>query len=318
MEIFYEAKPHLFKESAIALGFFDGVHLGHQAVIELAVKEAQSRGIVPAVVTFKDHPRALTRGNSPLLLTLIEQRLAIFQTLGIKAALVLTFTEELCRLTPHQYVETVLVQGMGARLISVGYNHHFGREREGNPQLLSQFGQNMNFVVQVAKPVFYEGKEVSSSTIRDCLANANLDLANQLLSRPFSLAGKVVAGEKRGNTLGFPTANLEISPLQILPAQGVYAAQVKLADKSLHQAVVNIGYRPTFVAEPHISRPITEVHVLNFKGDLYDSILEVYFHKYIRPEKKFDGMAALKDQIKADCQAAAHWLSSIAAASTIK
>ena len=273
---------------------------------------------MPAVVTFKDHPRALTRGNSPLLLTLIEQRLAVFETLGIEATLVLTFTEELCRLTPRQYVETVLVQGMGAELISVGYNHHFGREREGNPQLLSQFGQNMNFVVSVAKPVFYGEKEVSSSAIRECLASANLDLANQLLSRPFSLSGKVIAGEKRGNALGFPTANLEISPLQILPALGVYAAHVKLPDKSIHQAVVNIGYRPTFDQEPNLSRPITEVHLLNFQGDLYDSNLAVYFHKYLRSEKQFAGAPALKAQIEADCQSAAHWLSSQTATSTIK
>lgn len=181
MEIFYEIKPHLLRQSAVALGFFDGVHLGHQAVIKTAVKEAQSRGIVPAVVTFKDHPRALTRGNSPLLLTLIEQRLAIFQTLGVEATLVLTFTEELCRLTPEQYIETVLMQSMGAELISVGFNHHFGREREGNPQLLHQFGKTMHFTVEVAKPIFLNGKEVSSSIIRECIENANLDLANEML-----------------------------------------------------------------------------------------------------------------------------------------
>ncbi len=310
MKIFYEIQPHLIRQSAVALGFFDGVHLGHQAVIKIAVEQARSRGIVPAVVTFKDHPRALTRGNSPLLLTLIEQRLAIFESLGIEAALVLTFTEELCRLSPEQYVETVLMQSMGAELIAVGYNHHFGREREGNPQLLSQFGKNMHFVVEVANPVYLDSKEVSSSVIRGYIEKADLGLANQMLGRPYSLMGKVIEGDKRGRELGFPTANMDVSPFQIIPANGVYAAQVKLSDQSLHQAVVNIGCRPTFADRSGTAR-VTEVHILNFKGDLYGSNLTVFFQKYLRPEMKFSGIGPLQAQIKDDCQAATDLLSSL-------
>jgi len=314
LEIFHDIRTNLLKSSAIALGFFDGVHLGHQAVIKATINEGKARGITAAVVTFRDHPRALTHGNSPLLLTLIEQRLALFEALGVETTLVLTFTEELCRLSAREYVESVLVNGMNAKLISVGYNHHFGRQREGNPQLLSEFGQSMNFEVQIAKPVFLDSIEVSSSKIRECLASANLDLANKLLSRPFSLRGKVVAGEGRGAKLGFPTANLEISPVQMLPAQGVYGATVRILDqineKTLHQAVANIGSRPTFDKTGNAA-VVTEVHLLDFKDNLYHKNLEIYFHKYLRAEKKFPHIDALKAQIDSDCQKAHNWLSSM-------
>ncbi len=310
MEIFHEFTPNLLQSSAIALGFFDGVHLGHQAVIKMAINEAKSQGITPAIVTFKDHPRVLTRGNSPLLLTLIEQRLAIFEGLGIEAVLALTFTEALCRLSAQEYVQTVLVNGMGAKSISVGFNHHFGRQREGDPQLLAQYGKSLRFTVNVAKPVFFDNIEVSSSKIRECLENTNLDLANKLLSRPFSLLGKVKKGDGRGSQLGFPTANLEISSLQMLPAYGVYAAKVTLAKESITRpAVVNIGVRPTIDA--NATHPLAEVHLLDFKGDLYDQNIEVHFYKYLRPEKKFSNLEALKAQIQIDCQAANNSLSSV-------
>ncbi len=307
MEIFYEYSPNLLVNSAIALGFFDGVHLGHQTVIAAAIEEAKLKNITSAVVTFKDHPRALTRGNSPLLLTTIEQRLGIFEKMGVQAVLVLTFTEELCRLTPREYVENVLVKSMGAKIISIGYNHHFGRQREGNPQLLIEFGKTMDFKVRIATPVYVDGIEVSSSKIRESLENTNLDIANQLLSRPFSLLGKIVRGEGRGANLGFPTANLQTAQFQMLPATGVYAAKVsigdQLNDRIYYDAVVNIGMRPTFAGD-HNVLPITEVHLLDFKGNLYEKNMEVYFYKYLRPEMKFTGPETLKAQIRSDCKTA--------------
>lgn len=289
------------------MGFFDGVHLGHQTVIAAAIEEAKLKNITSAVVTFKDHPRALTRGNSPLLLTTIEQRLGIFEKMGVQAVLVLTFTEELCRLTPREYVENVLVKSMGAKIISIGYNHHFGRQREGNPQLLIEFGKTMDFKVRIATPVYVDGIEVSSSKIRESLENTNLDIANQLLSRPFSLLGKIVRGEGRGANLGFPTANLQTAQFQMLPATGVYAAKVsigdQLNDRIYYDAVVNIGMRPTFAGD-HNVLPITEVHLLDFKGNLYEKNMEVYFYKYLRPEMKFTGPETLKAQIRSDCKTA--------------
>lgn len=308
MEIFHESNPGLLKKSAIALGFFDGVHLGHQAVIATAINEAKSRHLTSAVVTFKDHPRALTQGSSPLLLTVIEQRLAIFEQMGVEAALVLTFTEDLCRLSPKEYVKNVLVDCMGSKVISVGYNHHFGRQREGDARLLAHYGTEYGFDVQVTQPVFVDGQEVSSSKIRQCLESSDIMTANKLLSRPYSLFGKVITGDKRGNKLGFPTANLQISQFQLLPAKGVYAAKVKLLSHTqLKYAVVNIGNRPTFASD-NLSRAIPEVHILDFEGDLYDQNMEVYLYGYIRPEVKFDSIDALKKQINLDCKNASQIL----------
>src|SRR5271154_3492422 len=141
LKTYYEASPGLIDRSAIALGFFDGVHLGHQVVIGTAVQEARKQGLKATVVTFKDHPRTLTQGARPLILTPIDERLLLCEQLGIEAVLVLSFTEELCRLSPSEYVQNILIGAAGAKLISVGYNHHFGRDREGNPQLLAKFGK---------------------------------------------------------------------------------------------------------------------------------------------------------------------------------
>ena len=195
METFYTATPGLLKKSAIALGFFDGVHLGHQVVIGKAVEEAKRLGVPAGVVTFKDHPRALTRGFSPLLLTVIEQRLELFKKLGVEATLVLSFTEDLCRLSPREYVQNILVGSMGAKSISVGYNHHFGKDREGDPALLSGLGQELDFSVHVAPMVFVDGAEVSSSRVRDLVINCKVDQATKVLSRPYALIGEVVRGE---------------------------------------------------------------------------------------------------------------------------
>jgi riboflavin kinase/FMN adenylyltransferase len=248
-----------------------------------------------------------------LLLTVIEQRLDLFSALGVEAALVLTFSEELCRLTPFEYVEQVLVESMGAKSISVGHNHHFGRDREGNAQLLQQFGQKRDFVVHVAPMVFVENLEVSSSRIRELIQNKDLELANQLLSRPFALRGEVVEGAKRGRVLGFPTANLLAAFNQLVPPTGVYAGSVKIGGATgFEPAVINIGYRPTFAGgkgsnEAEKAATI-EAHLLDYQGDLYGQVIEIAFLKFLRDEKKFDGLEALTNQIAQDCQVARCYL----------
>lgn len=301
MEIFYEAKAGLLKKSAIALGFFDGVHPGHQVVIGKAVEEAHRLGVPAGVVTFKDHPRALTRGSAPLLLTVIEQRLELFEKLGVDASLVLSFTEDLCKLSPREYVETVLVGAMGAKSISVGYNHHFGRDREGNPALLRSLGEELDFCVHVAPMVFVDGIEVSSSRIRESIIATDMEGATKLLSRAFAVLGKVVHGEGRGRKLGFPTANMDISEVQLIPTRGVYAGRATLDgnDKKL-AAVINVGYRPTFTGND--AGLLVEVHLLDFDEDIYGRTMQVEFLKFLRPEQKFDGVDALRKQITVDCK----------------
>jgi riboflavin kinase/FMN adenylyltransferase len=321
LETFYEAKPGLLQQSAVALGFFDGVHPGHKVVISKAVDEARRIGATPAVITFKDHPRLLTRGASPLLLTVIEQRLELFAQLGVEATLALSFTEDLCRLTPRQYVQSVLLDAMGARSISVGYNHHFGRDREGNPELLKKFGSEMNFAVHVAPMVYVDGLEVSSSRVRECVLSGDVHAAQQLLTRPYAILGEVVQGEGRGRKLGFPTANLSIYQFQCLPQRGVYMGIARLEDGSKLVSVINVGYRPTFKPMPDggagsdiapaNSGPdapptdmLVEVHILDFDKFIYGQKLFVEFLHYLRSEQKFDGVESLKRQIDLDCRKA--------------
>lgn len=309
METFYNANSGLLQRSSIALGFFDGVHPGHQVVIGAAVKAAKQQNLTAAVVTFKDHPRTLIQGSSPLLLTAIDQRLALFEKLGVEAVLVLTFTEELCRLTPAQYVQNILVDSMGAKSISVGFNHHFGRDREGNPTLLADLGQAMGFSLTVSPPIFVDGLEVSSSKIREALLSGQIELANKMLSRPYAAAGDVVEGAKRGRTIGIPTANLLTEQYQVIPAKGVYAGKVELRDDRILPAVINVGVRPTFDGgkETGTSKPLIEAHIFDFDQDIYGHRLEVQFHQYLREERKFDSPATLKTQILADCQQARHY-----------
>ena len=307
MEIFYEANAGLLKKSSIALGFFDGVHPGHQVVIGKAVEEARRLGVSAGVVTFRDHPRALIKGTSPLLLTVIDQRLALFEKLGVQATLVLAFTEALCKLSPREYVENVLKSAMGATFISVGYNHHFGRDREGNPELLRSLGQEMDFDVAVAPMIYLDGIEVSSSQIRENISAGDLNTANRLLSRPYAVLGQVVTGEGRGRKIGFPTANLDVNEFQLLPARGVYAGRAQIDGNALkHPAVINVGYRPTFSKQNE--GLLVEIHLLDFDQDLYGKKLQVEFAKFLRAEQKFDGIESLRMQIAADSKQAREFL----------
>lgn len=314
MEVFHDATPGLIEKSAVALGFFDGVHPGHQVVIGKAVAEARRLGVKAAVVTFTDHPRALTRGVSPLLLTVIEQRLELFASLGVEATLALSFTEDLCRLSPQEYVENVLVKSMGAKSISVGHNHHFGRDREGDPALLATLGKELDFCVHVAPMVEIDGQEVSSSRVREALSSGQVDVAARLLSRPYAVFGNVVKGAGRGHGLGFPTANIGVHNFQLIPARGVYAGRARLSGGERLNAVINVGYRPTFSRSEGVNGKellpaeqgsvCVEVHLLNFDRDLYGSTMQVEFLKFLRDEQKFESIDALKNQIASDCKVA--------------
>lgn len=301
MDTFYEIKPGLLKRSALALGFYDGVHPGHQVVIQSAVEQARAIGATPAVVTFREHPRGLTLGKSPPLLTLIEQRLELFERFGIEAALVLSFTEELCRLDPEDYVKSVLVDCMGAKSLSVGFNHRFGRNRVGDPELLRQLGLKYDYTVHVAGEVIIEGGPVSSSRTREAIESGDVELARRLLSRPYAIQGQVEHGEGRGHELGFPTANLHVPEEQVVPAIGVYACYARLPDGVRLPSVVNVGKRPTFGENKPIT---TEVHLLDYDGNLYGREVQLELMKYIRPEKKFGSVDELKAQISADCDSA--------------
>lgn len=290
----------------MALGFFDGVHPGHQVVIRKAVDRARELGAVPAVVTFKEHPRSLTLGKSPPLLTLIDKRLELFDAIGIKAALVLSFTEELCRLDPEDYVRSVLVEAMGAKSLSVGFNHRFGRNRVGDPELLRELGKKFGYDVHVASEVIVGDSPVSSSRIRDSIIRGDVEQAHELLARPYAVGGVVEHGDSRGKQIGFPTANINVPEEQVMPALGVYSAMVRTAEGRRLPAVVNIGNRPTFGENKPVT---TEVHILDFDEDLYGQKLDIELMRYVRSEKKFSGVDELKEQIRKDCDLTRQYLS---------
>jgi riboflavin kinase/FMN adenylyltransferase len=298
VDSFYEIKPSLAKNAAIALGFFDGVHPGHQVVIAQAVADAKRLSVRPALVTFKDHPRALTTGATPKLLTILPERLELFAKLGVELCLVLSFSEEICLMTPRQYVETVLVGSLGAKSISVGQNHHFGRNREGNAELLATLGKELGFCVNVAPMVIVDGLEVSSSRIRQALENGHVGLAAKLLQRPYSVTGNVIYGQARGRQIGFPTANIEVNERKQLPKPGVYAGFASALNEKSHPCVINLGFKPTVSNERILS---LEAHIIDYNQDLYNKELKVEFWSRLRNEQKFAGVDELKNQIGQDC-----------------
>ena len=308
LKTFTKIEPGLLKRSSLALGFFDGVHLGHQSVIKKAVEQAHLHDAVPAIITFKDHPRAVTLGKSPPLLTMPAQRLEFCARLGIETALLLSFTEELCNLSPEDYVQHVLLDCMGACSLSVGCNHRFGHNRTGTPQLLSELGKARGFAVHIAPEIMLDGSPISSSRIRHSLSHDNPEFARKLLGRPYSITGTVVRGEGRGRSIGFPTANCSTPPELVVPRQGVYSGTCILESSKTYACVINIGLRPTFGKH---EIPQTEVHIFDFAGDIYEQQLSVDFLHFIRKEQRFGSVDELKTQINQDCTQARKQLAGV-------
>jgi riboflavin kinase / FMN adenylyltransferase len=298
LKTFTKIEPGLLKRSSLALGFFDGVHLGHQSVIKKAVEQARLHDAVPAMITFKDHPRALTLGKSPPLLTMPDERLDLCRQLGIEAALLLSFTEELCNLSPEDYVQHVLLECMGGCSLSVGANHRFGHNRVGTPELLSKMGEQKGFDVHIAPQIMLEGSPISSSRIRHSLCHDNPEFAARLLGRPYAVSGIIVRGDGRGRSIGFPTANTSCPSELMLPRLGVYSGICTLENGQEYGCIINIGLRPTF-GKHETPRP--EVHIFDFEGDIYGQQLTVRFLHFLRKEVRFGSVDELKEQISKDC-----------------
>ncbi|WP_287127876.1 bifunctional riboflavin kinase/FAD synthetase [Candidatus Cyanaurora vandensis] len=278
------------RPSALALGNFDGVHRGHRAVLCQVLDQPN-----PTVVTFEPHPREYFSGQQGFLLTPGPERLELLAQLGFVQTVVLAFTPALARLPAPEFVQQVLIEQLGATRISIGPDFQFGYQRGGNAQLLRTWGASHGFEVCVATETQWEAGRVSSSAVRAALAQGNLETVHQLLGRNYQLRGPVVRGDGRGRTLGFPTANLAVSPRKFLPCSGVYLVQVTWDDQA-QPGLLNLGYRPTFAGQEQR----VEVHLLDWQGDLYGKTLTVELLSYLRPESKFTSVAALKQQIQAD------------------
>jgi riboflavin kinase/FMN adenylyltransferase len=292
----------------VALGNFDGVHRGHQQVIQpvLTAASAVSSMGYATVVTFRPHPQEFFAGQSRPLLTPLDEKAAYLSKIGVEQLVLLPFNQTLADLSPQQFVETVLVEQLQARQISVGEDFCFGRKRSGTAADLQAIATQFGIHVQVVPLHTTNGERISSSAIRQALQSGDLSKANQLLGRPYSLVGQVVQGQQLGRTIGFPTANLKLPAEKFLPRQGVYCVWVYLSTSSqpsvlgeLPQAlpgVMNLGYRPTLGGV----QQTVEVHLLDWSGDLYGQTLTVNLANFLRPEQKFASLEELKIQIQTD------------------
>ncbi|WP_373229546.1 bifunctional riboflavin kinase/FAD synthetase [Cohnella sp.] len=297
---------------SLAIGFFDGVHLGHLEVIRQAVAIAKQQGLVPAVMTFDPHPRVVLGQGSQYhtVLTPLEDKLSLLSDAGVEAAYIIQFNRAFSEVTAEQFVKSFITP-IGVKATTVGFDFSFGHRGEGNAEALRLHG-NGEIGVHVVSPVFLDGEKVSSTRIRDQLSEGECIEASNLLGRPYEVKGTVVHGQARGRLLGFPTANVLPEQPYVIPRSGVYAVHVDVlsesgASEARYKGVINVGNRPTFDAPGGEIK--LEAHIFDYTGDLYGRQLALTFFAYLRPEKKFDSIEQLIEQIKQDAADARKLLS---------
>jgi riboflavin kinase/FMN adenylyltransferase len=305
------------RPTAIALGNFDGVHVGHRSVIApiltISLRDRHPN-LTSTVVSFSPHPQEFFSQRSRSLLAPFDEKVALLKSLGVEQLVLLPFDAELAKLTAAEFIQKILIDSLQVELISVGFDFHFGQKRQGNISDLQNIWGDRLTVIPEQTMSFGDLEQppvrISSSNIRTALAQGEIDLANSLLGRPYNLVGRVVQGKQLGRTIGFPTANLELPTQKCLPRDGVYAIQamIKNPDAATQApaqvlGVMNIGMRPTVDGDQRS----VEVHLFDWQGDLYDQELSVNLIRFIRPERKFDSLDALKAQIRSDCQTARNY-----------
>jgi len=300
----FENLPADVRGAAVAIGNFDGVHLGHRAVIGEAGRIANANGLPWAVMTFEPHPRAIFQPNcTPFRLSPSAQKIQLIEELGPDSLFVIGFDLDFSRLSAHRFVESVIVDGLGARHVICGHDFAFGHGRKGSPEMLLRLGDELGFDFTCVQEVRDDGGEpYSSSRIRRALAEGDLVAVTRLLGRPFTIEGDVSPGDQRGRTLGFPTANIALGAYQC-PAKGVYAVRAHVIDERADSGdalawdgVANIGQRPTFCGQD----VLLEVHLFDVAPELYGRKLCVHLIDFLRAERKFDGLEALRTQINND------------------
>lgn len=284
--------------AVVALGMFDGMHMGHRALITRCVQMAGECAAIPAVYSFSNHPQTVLRNETPPCLTDAEERRALMEELGVRDVQMPPFTKALAALSPEAFVETLLAL-WDIRGLVVGYNYSFARHGAGTPETLGALGAVHGFPVEVVPPVEYLGEPVSSTRIRARIEQGDVRMAAAMLLRPYALCGTVIRNRQFGREMGFPTANIWPEPGRVLPRDGVYVSEAMLGDKS-YRAITNVGKNPTVGSE----RLAVETHLLDFSGDLYGSRLRVSFLEYLRGEQRFDSPADLQKRIAADVETA--------------
>jgi riboflavin kinase/FMN adenylyltransferase len=281
----------------VAIGNFDGLHVGHQRILRILVKKAEEKGLVSLVLTFSPHPERVLESGRIAMIQTLEQRLAGIRSAGVQAVLLAAFDKAFAGLTSAEFADRVIVSSLRAKEVVVGENFRFGRFRQGDVDDLRRFGRRLGFAVSPISSSIRNGEVVSSSLIRRLLGDGNIRAANALLGRPYDIEGRVVHGSGRGRELGFPTANIQ-SANEILP-QGVYFTEAVLSGRS-HPSLTNIGHRPTFGA----GRLQVEAHIFDFRGSLYRRRIGLRFLQELRGEKKHSGPEDLITQVRRDIAAA--------------
>ncbi len=291
------------KDTILTIGTFDGVHIGHQSILKNLVEEAKRFGWRSALLTFEPHPQTVIRPErSPHLriLTTIEEKEEILENLGLDVLIVAKFDQSLASKTGEEFIRDILLKKIGMSKCVIGHDHAFGKNRSGNFELMKKMSLENNYDVEQIETFMHDGLVVKSTVIRNLIHDGDTMKANQLLGRPYWFTGKVSRGDGRGRTIGFPTANIEGSPLKLVPKEGIYACRVSL-DNKRYKAVTNIGSRPTFKED---DRRLIEAHVLDFDGNLYGKEVRIEFMYRIRDERKFDSTIELQKQIWQDIETA--------------
>lgn len=285
------------KNPVLTIGTFDGVHLGHRTILKKVNKIAEEIDGESVLLTFYPHPRKVLFGDDSLkLINTVEEKAELLEEEGIKHFIVHPFTREFSRLNAFEYVRDIIVSGIGAKVVVVGYDHHFGRNREGGMEQLKEYAKLFEFEVHEISAEQIDNVKVSSTKIRSAIEEGKIEQANMFLTRPFSLSGIVIKGDELGRTMGFPTANIQLSKEKILPKDGVYAVDAIVKGNKL-RGMMNIGVRPTITIS---DEQRVEVNIFDFNEDIYGEHIKVEVLKKIRNEKQFASLDELKTQIQND------------------
>ncbi|MBW7841941.1 MAG: bifunctional riboflavin kinase/FAD synthetase [Ignavibacterium sp.] len=299
MQIFYSIKDlKKNKNTVLTLGTFDGIHPGHLKIIDRLVSCSKEKGCRSVVITFYPHPRTiLGNDNSVKMLTTQEEKIELLEKLGVENLLIINFTKEFASLSAEDFIYDYLINGIGLTEIVLGHDHHFGKGRRGNAELLQKIADKEGFIVTKAEAFMIDGEAVSSTKIRNAIAEGDIIRANKLLGRNYEFSGIVVGGDKRGRELGFPTANIKLSSQEkLLPASGVYAVKV-MVENERHTGLLSIGKRPTFYNQGEL---VSEVYIYDFNREIYGAKVTTELVERLRGEVKFNSAEELINQMNTD------------------
>lgn len=281
---------------ALSIGMFDGVHLGHQSIIEKIIKISEEKKLLPAILTFWPHPRLALKPDADLrMLNTINEKAELLEKLGIENLFLQEFDKDFRNITGEEFVRDVLVKKLNVRHLIIGYDHVFGKNRSGNFELLQTLAPELGFEVEKIEAIDFHHETVSSTKIREALRNGKIREANEMLGYCYPLSGKVIHGKKIGRTIGFPTANIETDSVKLLPKKGAYIVEVFVRNKP-YKGMLSVGTNPTVGGE----KLTVEVYILNFNGDIYGETITVKFRDFLHDEIKFEGLEKLVERLNED------------------